>query len=109
MENALDTIQEAASAAAAETEANVTDTAQARLPGEPAGETAVLRKTPEFEIMNLVDEAERRGYRRGWQAARKSGTEGCTELWAPPEDIEDEPLDTGAGILRCMRPGVWDD
>lgn len=107
MENALDIMADSAEAIAAATE--TPPTAEQQPDGEDAGQQEERRKLYAQEVMDLIDEAERRGYRRGIEEARKKAVNGSQGMWEEPGVAYDEPLDTGVGILRCIRPGVWDD
>lgn len=105
MENALDIMAESAETIAA---ANETITTPAQQPEGEDWQVEPDRETPQY-IMDLIEEADKRGYRRGLEVARKEAVLGSRGMWARPEVPDDEPLDTGTGILRCIRPGVWDD
>lgn len=105
MENALDIMAESAETIAA---ANETITTPAQQPEGEDWQVEPDRETPQY-IMDLIDEAEYRGYKRGIEEARKKAVNGSQGMWENPVVAYDEPLDTGTGILRCIRPGVWDD
>lgn len=105
MENALDIMADSAETIAAATETIPTADQQ------PDGEDWQVepdRETPQY-IMDLIEEAEYRGYRRGIEEARKKAVNGSQGMWSDPGMAYDEQLDTGVGILHCIRPGVWDD
>lgn len=60
-------------------------------------------------LLELIAAAEERGYRRGIDEAGRKAVMSSNGLWsAPAAPAQEMSYDTGAEILRTVRPGVWD-
>ena len=88
-----------------------TDTPEPAPEASPAGEPA-----PDARLQALLDEAEQRGYKRGFDDAARKSIEATTGVWHMPGATPSphgatpgsDSYATGANVITCIRPSVWD-
>lgn len=98
-------------------------------PGTPAAETQTEQEAPvpqeqpaqeqpseptrtiaATNLLELIAEAEQRGYKKGMDEACRKAVLGSGGLWSSPTPPPHEAdYDAGTEILKTIRPGVWDN